>query len=121
MNCFRHDSQAAVGICKSCGRGLCRTCASEVPNGLACRGSCEDRVALLNRVIDRSTDNLAVVNAQARTQGLHSIVVGFVFVGFGFWAYRDAMNALGVFAGALGALIALYGVIRAFGKKRLVT
>ncbi len=121
MNCFKHEAQLAVGICKSCGKGLCRGCAIDLSNGLACRGSCEERVVLLNRVIDRSTDNLAVVNAQMRSQGLHSLILGLVFFAFGLWAYRDEMRAVGVFAAASGALIALYGVVRAFGRKRLVT
>jgi hypothetical protein len=31
MNCFRHDGAAAIGICKSCGRGLCRDCFEAYP------------------------------------------------------------------------------------------
>lgn len=36
MQCFLHSTEAAVGICKSCGKGVCRTCAVKVDRGLAC-------------------------------------------------------------------------------------
>ena len=120
MNCFMHDAQPAVGICKSCGKGLCRACVTEVSNQLACRGSCEGRVALLNRIVDLSAENLVVAKSQARTHGLLSIVLGLGFVVFGLWAYHGVMAGLGIFGVAMGATIVIYGVARTFGKRRLV-
>jgi hypothetical protein len=54
MRCFYHRDRDAVGACKSCGRGVCPECAFELPNGLACRGRCEDEVRALNRIIARN-------------------------------------------------------------------
>ena len=47
MKCFYHRDIEAVGICKSCNRGLCGDCAAEIGEGLACKGRCEDTVAKL--------------------------------------------------------------------------
>ena len=47
MNCFNHRDKPAIGLCKSCGKALCEDCLTEVPNGLACKGSCEDRVNMI--------------------------------------------------------------------------
>jgi hypothetical protein len=54
MRCFYHEAIEAVGTCKNCGRGLCRPCAAEMPNGLACRQRCEDEVVALNRIVARN-------------------------------------------------------------------
>lgn len=49
MNCYIHGSVSAVGVCKSCMKGLCHECAQEVEASLSCKGHCEGRVELLNR------------------------------------------------------------------------
>jgi len=41
MNCFYHPNQEAIGTCKSCGKGLCAACATDLGKGLACRNRCE--------------------------------------------------------------------------------
>jgi hypothetical protein len=43
MRCFYHEKEA-VGICKSCGKGVCQDCAIDFKKGLACRGHCEESV-----------------------------------------------------------------------------
>lgn len=54
MECFNHHGVAAVAICKNCGRGVCEDCASDVGNGIACRGACEARVIEANEVSEIS-------------------------------------------------------------------
>ena len=54
MRCFYHHDADAVGTCKSCGRGVCPSCAAELPNALACRQRCEDEVRALNLIIARN-------------------------------------------------------------------
>ncbi|MEI9865181.1 MAG: hypothetical protein WDN00_11660 [Limisphaerales bacterium] len=44
MRCFYHQEKESVGICKSCGKGVCQECAVDLKRGLACRGHCEDNV-----------------------------------------------------------------------------
>ena len=37
MQCYVHSEAAAVGACTSCGRAVCRECATEVQGKLICR------------------------------------------------------------------------------------
>ena len=54
MNCYRHPNISAVGICKTCFKAVCPECATDVGNGLACKGSCEEKVLELNEMWERS-------------------------------------------------------------------
>ncbi len=118
MICFRHEAQSALGICKSCGRGLCRACAVELPNGLSCRGTCEERVALLNRIVDRSASSVAAVDAQVRAHAVLSVVFGLLLLGLGVWVYRAVLPILGGFILAFAAIMELYGIARLFPRRR---
>jgi hypothetical protein len=82
MECFRHPGAAAVGVCKSCGRGLCRACAAEVGTGLACRDRCEAEVADLNRIIARNkTADLKTSQAYAQTALYYGVAGGLLLIG----------------------------------------
>lgn len=54
MNCYRHQPLGAVGVCKTCFKALCPDCASDIGNGLACKGECEQKVRELNQMWERS-------------------------------------------------------------------
>ena len=54
MKCFYHPEVDAVGICKNCSKGLCSQCAAELTDGLACKGTCEEQVELLNTLLHKS-------------------------------------------------------------------
>ncbi|WP_189401619.1 hypothetical protein [Arenicella chitinivorans] len=45
MQCFQHQAINAVGLCKSCLKGVCQECATEVPTGLVCSSACADHAA----------------------------------------------------------------------------
>ncbi len=49
MICYYHPTEAAVGICKHCQRGLCSACAADVDDSLACKERHEERVRVTNR------------------------------------------------------------------------
>ena len=54
MRCFQHGDVEAVGICRSCQKGLCRDCAVDLGQGLACQNSCEMAVRDLIVMVDYS-------------------------------------------------------------------
>lgn len=41
MECFKHQTVPAVGLCKSCNKAVCRSCAIIFPKGLSCSEECE--------------------------------------------------------------------------------
>jgi hypothetical protein len=68
MKCYEHAIEVAVGVCLSCGRGLCRDCAALVGRRLTCHGQCEERVKLLvksNDMAMKALPQTVAQNAQA--------------------------------------------------------
>ncbi len=113
MNCFSHNDRAAVGICKSCGKGLCPACAAQRMNGIACKGECEARVDLVNRIVDNNIQTLAAARYQTKSSGVLTLIVGVVFLGFAVVASRQdgwAMNA--ALFGCLGVVTSVLGIVR---------
>ena len=43
MNCYNHPKNYAVGICKSCGRGICIECAFEFDKDYYCTSCVQKR------------------------------------------------------------------------------
>ncbi len=91
MNCFNHRDKPAIGLCKSCGKGLCGDCLKELPNRLACKGPCEKQADILSRV----TESDAELKSSAARRRLWAVGV------LSFWS-----GAYVVFA--IGACVAAY-------------
>lgn len=118
MNCFNHPDRPAVGFCKSCCKGLCAECATALPNGLACRNACEDRVTLINQIIDNNQKVISAANVQVRSSGLFILLLGLAFALFGFLPLLISGNTGTLFMGVLGLFFAAYGVIRLLKKSQ---
>ncbi|MCX6900957.1 MAG: hypothetical protein NT105_19965 [Verrucomicrobia bacterium] len=83
MNCFKHNDRVAVGICRSCAKGLCMECAAPLTNGLACKGSCEERVNLLNKMIDNNAKTLSAARYQTKSHAVITLIIGAMILVFG--------------------------------------
>ncbi len=117
MNCFNHKDKPAIALCKSCGKALCGDCLSEVPNGIACKGSCEDRVNLINRIVDRNSQVLAAARHQVRHSGLIILLLGIGFLFFAVWAGVQFKGGfMPYFFGFAGVLFFVCGILR-LGRK----
>ena len=107
MNCFYHREVHAVGVCKNCSRGLCPDCAAEVFEGLACRSRCEDAVAAVSRLIDRSRRLAPRAGGQYLWLGLFLIGIGLGSGYEGLFVFRrgpqNFMTFFGLIAFAMGA------------------
>lgn len=121
MRCFQHPDQDAVGICKSCGKGLCGACAVDLRKGLACRASCEEDVRGLIQLIEANMQ-ISPVGAKVwlgyRGNQLWNatamVLLGLLFGGFG--AFNEPPLALVV---AMGAVFTIWGVFQAIQAFRL--
>ena len=94
MRCFYHGDVEAVAVCKSCGRGVCHDCASEVGTGTACRNRCETDVEALNAIIERSKSVYHKTSAIYRRNAYFFILLGLVFVGLSFFLGADGQPNL---------------------------
>ena len=105
MKCFDHSDQDAVGICKSCQKGLCKECAVDLNGGLACRARCEPQVRALSQLVD-SNVRLAPVAALAKQHlgaATFNLLLGVVFT---LWGIRGPGFLL-----ALGVVFLLWGAV----------
>lgn len=121
MRCFDHRDSEAVGLCKSCGKGVCSACALDLGKGLACKGRCEEDVRALIGLIDRNiklsptTSRLIEASGSARTAGaLFLLVCGAVFLVFGLLSHRRFD-----FAAILGACFIAYGAFAVWWSRKV--
>jgi hypothetical protein len=54
VECFYHDGRTAVGSCRSCLKGICRSCVVDLGKGLACANRCEQAVRDLIATLEQS-------------------------------------------------------------------
>ncbi len=91
MECFYHAAEPAVGCCRSCLKGLCRSCAAELDGGLACTGRCEPRVR-------------AIVATLQQSARYHSVSAGLLRSAPGLW------TGLAVVALFVGLFVVVWGL-----------
>lgn len=89
MKCFYHNNKDAVGICKSCQKGLCTDCAVDLGKGLACKNYCEEEVKGLIHIsqenIQSSSDTSKILRSTKAVGPITSklfIAVGIIFIIF---------------------------------------
>jgi hypothetical protein len=112
MNCFNHRGKPAIGLCKSCAKALCEDCLTEVPYGLACKGSCEDRVNMINGILDRNAKVMKTVRLQTIRTGLFGVLMGIGFLVFAVWAHIQSEDSFLMFLfGFMGVLFLISGIL----------
>ncbi|MDR2213784.1 MAG: hypothetical protein LBE21_09205 [Pseudomonadales bacterium] len=107
MRCFNHPENEAIGICKSCHRGLCANCATDLGHGLACKGKHESEVNTLHTLIGQN-EKIYAAMPKARNAGpLFLGFMGTVFAGYGLF-YGQGVMDLPVILGAGFIAFAIY-------------
>ncbi len=118
MKCFNHPEKSAVGICKSCGKGLCPDCAKELRFGLACKDSCIDRVNTINAILDTSQKVRQTANRELKSAGLSGVIIGISFLIFSYFAFNELNQSfLPYMLGTIGSVMLVFGILR-LSKKR---
>jgi cbb3-type cytochrome oxidase subunit 3 len=112
MNCYTHHEKNAVGICKSCGRGLCPDCVVEVGDGISCAGRCEEKVQIINRMVEGNARVLSTSNQSLRTAAFFILILGVAFLVFGVWQYSSDSDFLAAFLIVFGLVFLAYGLVR---------
>lgn len=112
MNCYVHHEKSAVGLCKSCGRGLCPECVVEVGESLSCSGRCEDKVHTLNMMVEKNAQLVSTSNQALRSAARFSMIMGGALLAFGIWQYSKGLGFLPYFLMVLGLIFLANGVLR---------
>jgi hypothetical protein len=123
MDCFNHASIPAVGLCKSCSKGVCSECAIDVGNGLACRGACEESVRRINRMIEANIemtpDAVKTINShRPHYHALFLMALGGVFLYQGAEAASYEGQSLLNMGVVVGVVFAAYGLLVLLGSFR---
>lgn len=114
MKCFIHKNEDAVGICKSCGKGICMQCTTELINGISCKNdSCEKRVNLINKMLDNNAVIISVSNKHVKRMAYISIMLGILFVIFGGLLFVND-KIFGMVTVIMGIVFIVFGI---FNKK----
>src|SRR4051812_41469041 len=94
MKCFNHDAADAVAICKNCNKALCRVCAVDVGNGIACLNSCEQEVLSINEMIQRNKTSSQKTGYAYQRNAVITLLISLIFVYLGVDAYRDNRQSI---------------------------
>ena len=108
MKCFYHQERDAVGMCKSCQRGLCPDCLVDVPPGLACRGRCEADVAAVNLILERSKLAWQKAGLAHGRNAVATLIMGLLFAGLGILAAVTSQNFLALLLVPFGGVFLLW-------------
>ena len=105
MNCFRHPEIVAVGICRSCMKGLCKECSIEAKSILACKNSCESLVEGIALVQKRQPALQKYGVTINRLMALVMIGYG-LYLSFSWFGFRGHYQDFGLAAVGIVFLIA---------------
>ena len=107
MNCFNHPDRLALGACKHCCKGVCNDCITDTGVGIACKGSCEDHVRAIDRLMGFSNKVASRGISNTLILPIMMLSMGAVFFIYGLNKYDDFFHFTTIF----GALFLILGVI----------
>jgi hypothetical protein len=111
MRCYYHQDRDAVGLCKSCGKGLCADCQTDLGQGLACKARCEERVRGLIALIEHSVRAAPAAQTLLRLNRRNWVWLGvFVLLMGAVITVLSTVDERIRLVIPLGALLSLFGV-----------
>lgn len=90
MKCFTHNSDVAVGVCKTCGKAICRTCAIDSGMFVTCSDACTKEAIDLHEMNQRGKKIYGIGVPKKMPSGVIMwLLFGALFGGFGIYqSYR---------------------------------
>jgi hypothetical protein len=121
MNCYYHQDVVSIGVCRSCFRGLCGSCAKEVDSGLACENRCEEEANKVSAYLKQSMKSSDMYMRSYRYSNMSAsmilpvffVALGLIYLGMP-WFYGEDWGMFN-FAGYLFVLFGAALFIR--GRK----
>jgi len=85
MECFAHPSSQGVGVCKGCGKAICRACAQDLGFAVACSDTCAAESAAVHEMNQRGKKlyGIGVSNKKIPSGVIMWVMFGLLFGGFG--------------------------------------
>jgi hypothetical protein len=117
MKCYNHLEVDAVGLCKSCGRGLCHDCVSEVGTSISCKNRCESDVAAINEMLQRGRTAYQKTSSTMFRSGFFILLLGAVFLIIGL--LTSMSSGPNYFLIVMGILFVAWGISHFVSARRL--
>jgi len=114
MKCFYHHRLDSIGVCRSCGRGLCPDCITEYPEGLACKNRCEEAVEETISLVKRNRVAVAKPGINRFFYPFFFLVLGAIQLYQGIFESKGAINTFT----ALGVIFIVGGILYLIAIRR---
>ena len=85
MKCYYHQQKDAVGICASCGKGLCVNCAADLGHGLACKDRCEEALESRRQLVRRAKAAYRSADKARMLLSVLLLLAGLGLIGWGIY------------------------------------
>jgi hypothetical protein len=116
MKCYNHQEIDAIGLCKSCQKGVCQGCLALVDGSVACKGTCQEDVAALNYMIKRGRKVYENLGKQWGPSIIINGIGGAFFLGFGLFNFGKTSSWLLI---GLGSIMIVGGIMSLIQGKRM--
>ena len=114
MKCYYHNDIDAVAICKNCSKGLCKECAAELDDGIACKDRCEGQVEYINSLINRNIKAISNRKRFLLRSFLFTFLSGLIFIIYGVYNFRGhGFDYFTISVGSVFLLTSLFTVLNA--------
>ncbi len=117
MKCYNHPEIDAVALCKSCARGLCHECISEVGTSISCKNRCEADVAAVSELLQRGRTAYQKTSNTYLRSGIFILLLGAVFLLIGIVSSVNSQP--NYFLIITGALFVCWGISCLFSARRI--
>lgn len=121
MKCYNHPDHEAIGICKACGKALCRDCVHESENVITCGQGCSEAVASQKELLAMQAAQVRNARRINFLAALFSIGMGIIFMLFsqaGFGLVYDFIMLLGGCFTGYGLVALLINMIIIFKSRK---
>ena len=118
MKCFNHNDQDAVGVCKHCQKGICMNCCTLVNGSVSCIGDCEDEVASINYIMEKSKGVYKNLDKQWGPATVTNLFGGLLFLAFGIYIFKTGNFSSYLLIG-LGIVMIIGGALSVSQARRM--
>lgn len=108
MKCYKHRDRDAIGLCKSCHKGVCPECLVLVGGSVACIDSCQENVATLNYIVEQ---NKKYRNLDKKLIPFITYGIGIFFLSFGLYTFNKKSSWFTIGFGAILIIISVINTI----------
>jgi len=106
----------AIGLCKSCHKGVCSECSELVDGSVSCKETCQEDVAALNYMVERGKKVYKNLGKQWGPSVVLNGVGGAFFLGYGIYNFGRTSSWLLI---GLGAIMLVGGIMSVTQGKRM--